>query len=62
MMRLFKLASGMWTSGTTGGRIHINWIPTDTMPADGLTKALSSDQHGRFIQQLGLVDAEHLIG
>jgi hypothetical protein len=44
------------------GRIHINWIPTDSMPADGLTKALSSDQHGRFIQQLGLVDAEHLIG
>ena len=44
------------------GRIHINWIPTDSMPADGLTKALSSDQHGRFIQQLGLIDAEHLIG
>lgn len=44
------------------GRIDINWIPTDSMPADGLTKPLNSDNHGRFIRQLGLVSVEHLIG
>ena len=44
------------------GRIHINWIPTTEMPADGLTKALDSDHHSRFIQQLGLTDVQHLIG
>jgi len=36
--------------------IHINWIPTAKMPADGLTKALPRQKHETFIRLLGLVD------
>jgi hypothetical protein len=38
------------------GRIQVNWIPTNDMPADGLTKTLPRQRHECFIQQLGLVD------
>jgi hypothetical protein len=37
------------------GRIHLNWVPTADMPADGLTKALTRQKHEAFVQQLGLV-------
>ena len=37
-------------------RIKINWLPTNDMPADGLTKALSRQRHENFIKQLNLVD------
>jgi hypothetical protein len=40
------------------GNIKVCWIPTNEMPADGLTKALSIQQHEKFIKQLGLVDLE----
>ena len=43
------------------GCLSIEWIPTATMPADGLTKALSRQKQERFIQQLGLVDISHLL-
>lgn len=42
-------------------RLHLKWIPTNSMPADGLTKALPGQKHNTFIQQLGLVDIKHLI-
>ncbi len=35
------------------GRIHVDWVPTDEMPADGFTKSLSAEKHQRFIEQLG---------
>ena len=38
------------------GHINIRWIPTNEMPADGLTKALAADRHRRFVQQLGMVN------
>jgi hypothetical protein len=42
-------------------RLHIEWIPTADMPADGLTKALPKQKHHIFLKQLGLVDIKHLI-
>ena len=42
-------------------RLQLKWIPTNSMPADGLTKALPTQKHYTFIQQLGLVDIQHLI-
>src|SRR5256885_219992 len=33
-------------------------IPTHEMPADGLTKALSIQQHEKFVKQLGLIALE----
>ena len=38
------------------GRVHIEWVPSANMPADGLTKALPRQKHERFIAQLNLVD------
>jgi len=37
-------------------RINVQWIRTDLMPADGLTKHLPKQKHRRFMKQLGLVD------
>jgi hypothetical protein len=42
-------------------RLQIEWVPTTEMPADGLTKALSTQKHQAFIRQIGLVDIRHLI-
>lgn len=36
------------------GRIRLEYIATDTMPADGLTKPLASIKFHRFIQMLGM--------
>jgi len=41
-------------------KIKITWIPTNHMPADGLTKPLPRQKHENFIQQLGLVDLSKL--
>ena len=38
------------------GRLHVNWTPTDQMPADGLTKLLSRQPFQRFRGLAGLVD------
>jgi hypothetical protein len=38
------------------GRLHIKWLPTKDMPADGLTKALPRQRHEQFIKQLNLTD------
>jgi hypothetical protein len=43
------------------GMLNIEWIPTADMPADGLTKALLTQKHHTFINQLGLVDIKDLI-
>jgi hypothetical protein len=37
------------------GRLRLAYIPTDHMPADGLTKALKSPAHARFTRLLTLV-------
>jgi hypothetical protein len=42
-------------------RLQLKWIPTNSMPADGFTKALPTQKHLAFIKQLGLVDIRHLI-
>ena len=42
------------------GRLKVCWIPTNEMPADGLTKALSIQQHDKFVKQLGLVPLENI--
>jgi hypothetical protein len=38
------------------GWLHVKWLPTREMPADGMTKALSRQLHMEFVKQLGLVD------
>jgi hypothetical protein len=42
-------------------RLQVNWVPTDQMPADSLTKVLSRPKHGSFVKQLGLEDIRSLI-
>ncbi|KAF1936028.1 hypothetical protein EJ02DRAFT_427872 [Clathrospora elynae] len=42
-------------------QIQVNWVPTDQMPADGLTKVLSCPKHKSFVKQLGLEDIRSLI-
>jgi hypothetical protein len=37
------------------GIVNVEWIPTEQMIADGLTKALSKQEHAKFIKQLGMV-------
>jgi hypothetical protein len=43
------------------GNIHIQWVPTTKMAADGLTKALPRQKHDTFVKQLGLIDISNLI-
>ena len=45
----------------TGG-LNIQWISTDSMPADGFTKALPRQKHEAFVRQLGLVDIVSMVG
>lgn len=37
-------------------RLDVVWVPTDRMPADGLTKILPKQKFSAFVKQLGLVD------
>jgi len=43
------------------GKIKIDWMPTSSMPADGLTKALPHQKHKAFIKQLNHVEIKDLI-
>jgi CxxC motif-containing protein (DUF1111 family) len=38
------------------GKIKVDYTPTRSMLADGLTKALSKDKFNEFCQQIGLID------
>ena len=38
------------------GVIHVKWVSTSEMPADGFTKPLSAEKHSQFVRHLGLVD------
>jgi hypothetical protein len=38
------------------GQLQVSWMATNQMPADGLTKSLSSQKHSTFVEQLGLID------
>jgi hypothetical protein len=42
-------------------RIQVSWVPTDQMPADGLTKVLLRPKHESFVKQLGLENIRSLI-
>lgn len=45
----------------TASRINVQWVPTDRMPADGLTKILPKQKFAEFVRQLSLIDiAERL--
>ncbi|THC87359.1 hypothetical protein EYZ11_013195 [Aspergillus tanneri] len=43
------------------GNIHVQWVPTAEMPADGLTKLLPDQKHQEFIKMLGLVNIQDRI-
>jgi hypothetical protein len=43
------------------GQLQVSWMATNHMPADGLTKSLSSQKHSTFVEQLGLVDISDLL-
>lgn len=36
------------------GAVKFQWVPTNDMAADGLTKALSNEKFTQFVYQLGL--------
>jgi hypothetical protein len=38
------------------GNVRIDWVASEHMIADGLTKALPRQKHESFVPQLGLVD------
>ena len=35
-------------------RLHIEWLKSSDLPADGLTKALSRQKHEIFVKQIGM--------
>jgi hypothetical protein len=35
-------------------RLHIEWLNSANMPADGLTKPLSRAKHEAFVRQIGM--------
>jgi hypothetical protein len=41
--------------------IDIKWVPTNEMHANSFTKLLGPQAHQRFVQQLGMMDLEHVI-
>jgi hypothetical protein len=43
------------------GRLHVKWIPTNRMIADGLTKSLTAQKHHEFVRMLNLADVKDLI-
>lgn len=43
------------------GHVKIEWVPTTTIVADGLTKALPRQKHEHFVKLLGMVDVGALI-
>lgn len=43
------------------GHLQVNWMATNQMPADGLTKLLSSQKHSTFVEQLGLINISELL-
>ena len=43
------------------GRLHVSWVPTNDMPADGLTKTLPRQKFEQFVRQCGLVDVKQQI-
>lgn len=42
-------------------RIIVNWVPTDRMVADGLTKILPRQRHEQFIKLLRMVEIRDLV-
>lgn len=40
----------------TASRINVRWVPTDGMPANGLTTILPKQNFTKFVRELGLVD------
>lgn len=43
------------------GNIHVEWIKTANMVADGFTKILPALKHAEFIRQLNLCDINNII-
>ena len=43
------------------GQLQVSWMPTNQMPADGLTKSLTRQKHATFVEQLSLVDISDLL-
>ena len=46
----------MWLQEIQNGRIKVDWIGTEGMLADGLTKGLSPSRHEKFVEMTGLND------
>jgi hypothetical protein len=42
-------------------RLQVTWVPSRSMPADGLTKALPKPLHQEFVKMLNMVDILSLI-
>ena len=46
---------------TEKGTVKIEWISTNEIPADGLTKVLGPQKHESFRRQLNMVDIKSLL-
>ena len=42
-------------------RIQLEWVSTQEMAADGLTKVLTRPKHSRFLDQLGMISLEGVV-
>jgi hypothetical protein len=43
------------------GNFKLQWVSTDDMPANGLTKALSKQHYIKFLRHINIVNIEKLI-
>lgn len=43
------------------GRVLVEWVPTNKMVADGLTKLLPRQKHAKFVEMLGFEDLKHIL-
>jgi hypothetical protein len=60
-LRHVDIAQCWLRQSVQSGYLSVNYLPTAKMIANELTKILSSQKHREFINQLRLVDVEHLI-
>ena len=51
-----------WLRQETGkGTVKLEWMSTNDMPADRLTKALGPQKHAASLKQLNIVDISRLL-
>jgi hypothetical protein len=60
-LRHIDIAQCWLRQSVQNGQLMVDYLPTNRMISDGLTKLLSPQKHGEFVKQLGLVNAKDLV-